>query len=296
MKFFAYRGKSFQFDFNIFKENSIYFYENRQSFKDCEKINLLDENEEKIIDLSDKIITTFISLCEGKVCQLDISNVIPLQFLSYKYDVPQLIEATKEFISDDFNQIAVKSILFKSKIINKDNIEWITKFIDCSKEELIITTHLIDFLQNEDLFLLPIFILDRIFSKFFQSKSGKLSNNSNEFINFLFKCLDNYGKKASVLFSYVDFECQSIDVVNRLISDYSNIFDFNMINSTLLKTTSQLTCELTKLRVEYSSEFSKMRKIFQDQNDEFNIIIANNLKKEKEEEEKSKKREKIFQE
>lgn len=166
IKTFLYRGKSFEFDFNLFKENSIYCYENRQFYKCNETINLLDGNEEKVIDLSDEVITTFINCCEGNACQIDTSNVIPLQFLSYKYDVLQLIEATDKFISDDFDNIALQSIIFKSQISNTENEKWMIKYTDCTKEESIITTRLADYFNTKDIFNLNISILERIIRNF----------------------------------------------------------------------------------------------------------------------------------
>lgn len=100
---------------------------------------------------------------------------------------------------------------------------------------------------------------------------------SDEFIDFLFTCLDKHGKDASILFSFVDFENQSIDVVNRLISNYSNVFDFNMINSTLLKTTSQLTNELTKLKIEFSSSLKEMKNLFDNQKNRWKKLLKDKL-------------------
>lgn len=156
IKSFVYRGKSFQFDFNIFKENSIYMYENRLTFNDSETINLLSKNDEETIDLSDQAIKSFINCCEGNVCQIDSSNVISLQFLSYVYDVPQLKEETTNFISEDFNKLAIDLIIFKSKINNDENQKWIDDFVDCSKEESILVAHLTEYLKNDDLLVLPI--------------------------------------------------------------------------------------------------------------------------------------------
>lgn len=58
---------------------------------------------------------------------------------------------------------------------------------------------------------------------------------SQEMIDFLFKCLDRFGQEASVLFKSVDFNSASSEVIRRLFTDYSDKFDFHFINTNLLK-------------------------------------------------------------
>lgn len=59
------------------------------------------------------------------------------------------------------------------------------------------------------------------------------------------------------MFNVVDFKDAKVEVINRLLHDYSKIFDFNMINLTLAKTTGELTSELSKKKEEYSQYFYK---------------------------------------
>ena len=62
---------------------------------------------------------------------------------------------------------------------------------------------------------------------------------------------DKYGRPASVLFNLIDFKEQRIELVNRLIENYLDIFDFNQINRTLTKTVQDLTSEFNKQQEEY---------------------------------------------
>ena len=242
-KSFVFRGKNYPFDFELFKQNSNYFYNNRQFLENVDIINIISKEDENSINISDETIHNFIRCCQEEFIDIDVSNVIQLQFLAYKYDVPQLIKITTKFITKNEKFLVIKSLLFKSKFQNDDDKN--LKFLDTSNEELIISSDLNKYIDNEDiqhsdhliddeqLLELPISVLERIVNKFImQSNSRK---NSNNLIDFLFSCLDKYGKNASILFSYINFEHQSIDVVNRLINEYSDVFDFNMINSTLLK-------------------------------------------------------------
>ncbi|KAK8887849.1 hypothetical protein M9Y10_038908 [Tritrichomonas musculus] len=54
-----------------------------------------------------------------------------------------------------------------------------------------------------------------------------------------------------------------------------------MINSTLLKTTSQLTSELNKLKLEFSNTLTQMKKLFEDQRKDLETITAIQVNKDK---------------
>ena len=97
---------------------------------------------------------------------------------------------------------------------------------------------------------LSISTLERILRQYFSNTKNNNTEFQQQMIEFLFKCLDKYGKDASVLFSFVDFKEQQISVIKRWISDHYDTFDFSMINSTLIKTTSQLLNELCRLKEE----------------------------------------------
>ena len=84
LKSYIYKGKTFPFSFDIFKQNSKYFFQNRKILKNVKNINLLKKEEEKIINLSDESIQAFINCCQNQMCQINMTNVFQLQFLSYK--------------------------------------------------------------------------------------------------------------------------------------------------------------------------------------------------------------------
>ena len=147
---------------------------------------------------------------------------------------------------------------------------------------------------------LPISVLERVFDRYFKDK--KNDSNSSQIIEFLFQCLDKFGRDASILFSNINFGNQSIFVSNRLIKDYSNIFDFNMINSTLVKTTTQLTSEVSKLKEEYfqlideqHKSFSQLKQLFNDQQEELKRIKIEQKKNKELEEIRSKEKDELFE-
>lgn len=53
-------------------------------------------------------------------------------------------------------------------------------------------------------------------------------------IRFLFKCLDKYGKEASILFSIADFGNEGKKYLSLLTRDYSKIFDFHFIDEKII--------------------------------------------------------------
>lgn len=107
-------------------------------------------------------------------------------------------------------------------------------------------------------------------------------------MNFLFTCLDRFGEDASILFNDVDFRKQNVGFINRLINGYSDKFNFNMANSTLAKTATDLANELTKQSEKYSMIFNEMKERYDQQVEELTQMKNETEKKLKEEEEKNK--------
>lgn len=167
-------------------------------------------------------------------------------------------------------QIIFQSLLFKYELLNsKANDE--IQFIDSSNEEIIIGEKLNEYLNDERLLNLPIAAIDRILKNHLNSKNDK--NENDQIIQFLFKCLDKHKRKASILFLNIDINNQPKDLIIRLINDYSDIFDFNMINlKSILNTSSELLKELTKVKIEYDQKISEMNQIIEKQKDEMNKL------------------------
>lgn len=113
--------------------------------------------------------------------------------------------------------------------------------------------------MKDEMLLLLIPVLERIFHSFYSSKKLK-GKASNEVTCFLFEVLDKHGRDGSILFSNIDFENETIGVFNKLLNEYSDRFDFNMINSTLLKTATDVTNEMNKQKIEYSNLLDETNK------------------------------------
>ncbi|KAK8839551.1 hypothetical protein M9Y10_031910 [Tritrichomonas musculus] len=117
--------------------------------------------------------------------------------------------------------------------------------------EDIIAKNLEEFVQNESLTNLNISVLYRIIEKYHTQK--EIDTN---IIDFLFKCLDKQGRKASVLFSFVSIEKLDPIHLNQLLTKYSNVFDFQFINTSLTKTLYEILNQMI-LREKQNEEYVK---------------------------------------
>lgn len=151
----------------------------------------------------------------------------------------------------------IKKLLFQSNEINNE-------------EEAFISNNFERYIEDDEILQLPVSAIYRIFEKYKTNTLNKI--NTKKIIKFLFKCLDHYGKDASILFNEVDFEEENIEVVNRLLTKYSYEFDFNMINSTMAKTTMKLSSELTKQKEEHLKIFSEMERTISNERTEINKL------------------------
>lgn len=228
---FVYKEKSYPFNLDLFKIFSQYFNSNQPKEN---TINLLDENT-SIFEAS---IPDFIKFCHAQKITLTRDNAPSLFKLSQKFDVPLLLKKTKKYISTHQKEVVVEMI----SMYHKDDDFQLQEF------EEIITKNLTDYLDDDRLLTFPIPILHRIVTQYsINYKKQGNSNNSEQpqkLIEFLFKCLDHYGYKASVLFEHVDLLGSSGAVINRLFDGYSENFDFHFVNTDNVKTIYKLEGEI----------------------------------------------------
>lgn len=272
-----YNNNKYQIDFDLLKRNSNYFYSNRKYYKNVEDIELQLEP----IEITDKIFQIFISCCQNQSFQLDDINVFPLHQLSIRYEVPELISLTNQYISKNSKTLIIQAILFKLQLQNHiDQANQETSEIKSTREEeKIISSQILEYINNDQLLLLPVHVLYNIFNDPNFNFKEMSKSNQNKVVDFLFKCLDKYKREASVLFINLDLENERTDLLKRLLNQYSDVFDFNMINSRLLvQTTSELLSELNKLKLYYSNQVTEMNKSLKIQNDVLKLQIQNQQK------------------
>ncbi|KAK8895355.1 hypothetical protein M9Y10_023817 [Tritrichomonas musculus] len=261
MKYFVYQDKLYSVNFDLLKMNSLYFYKNQEKFKEKNNIELMGEHE-KYIKLTDESIEAFISSCQNEPCSIENSSIIPLQYLAHKFEFNALIQFTDKYIEEHSEDLIFEILFFKIDEMKVKSNNY--SFFDTSKEEHFISDHLPEYIQKEETLNLPITVLYRIFALFYENNQNK-DEIKNDVTTFIFKCLDKYGKPASALFSFIDFGEQRIEVVNRLLENYSEKFDFNLINKTLTTTVKDLTSEVNKQKEEYKILFKQMQETFKEQ-------------------------------
>lgn len=115
-----YHKKEYPIDFELLKKNCGYFYNNQKQFEEITDIYLLNGDEEAI-SLTDESVESFIKICQNEKCQIKLSNIIPLQYLSYKYDFQALKAVTDELITKYSKELLFEKLLFNNKKDSQKN-------------------------------------------------------------------------------------------------------------------------------------------------------------------------------
>ena len=185
-KYFVYKDKEYPIDFDLVIKNSNYFYKNRKQYENVEYINLINEIPTEI-KIPEESIKAFISSCQNEASEVSPSSVFALQYLSQKYEFPEITKVTEDFIKEHEGELVFETLEFKTKS------EYLS---DTSKEEEIISNNIKKYANKEELLSLPIFVIERILRKYFDNKTKEVkevNDGNDEIINFLFKILDKRG-------------------------------------------------------------------------------------------------------
>lgn len=245
----VFKDKKYPIDFSLIKKYSNFFYNNRKYYKTIKDIQLQSDEYE----ICEESIPMFIACCQNQKFDITDSTVFSLYHLSIQYQVPELNKLSDEYIKKNHKNLVLQSIQFKIQNRNPE------VNIDLSKEEEMISAHFFEYI-NDQLVCLPVQILYRIINGHHINFNSMNSTNQNQFIEFLFKCLDKHKREASVLFSTLDLENGRVDLLSRLLHDYSDVFDFGMINPKFFtKTFSELLSDISKLEIENAHKFSEMQ-------------------------------------
>lgn len=256
----AYEGKKYPIDFSLLKKYSNYFYKNKHEYKFTDDIEINPDGYE----ISDESLQMFIKFCQNEPFDLNDENVLTLLHLSNQYDVALLSDLANQYISKNQSPLIFRSILFKLLNQKPDSN------INLTTEEDIIASHFFDCINDEQLLMLPIPVLYRIINKEQLNINSMDLTKQGQFIEFLFKCLDKHKRVASILFLNIDIENERVDILPRLLNFYSDVFDFNFINSKYLsKSASFLLNELKKLKIEMSNKIAEIESTNEKQKDFF---------------------------
>ena len=181
-KFFIYNNEKFPFDFNLLKQNSSFFFRNRNQYEHIDYIYLLQESEAKLFNhISDISIKKFISLCQNEICEINNSDLYFILYLARKFEVTELAKSIIEIISKNCKELL---FLQQNQSIKETNI-FPEDFTD------IIASNLIEFIKSNQLIDFPISILYQALLKYFKYHQNyeSYANEIDQIIEFLFECL-----------------------------------------------------------------------------------------------------------
>lgn len=159
-----------------------------------------------------------------------------------------MTELTKKYISSHNDELAIQFLIMYSN----------DPTISTEEYEEIISEHFLKYIQDKRLFDIQLPILYRIFTKYQEMNGNEVLNNQN-IVDFLFKCLDKYGRQASVLFTNVDFRFLQHNCLDSLLTKYSKIFDFSYINFAFLKSLYEQQNEIIRKEIENSKKIDEFQ-------------------------------------
>ena len=150
---FIYRSKEFPFNLQSASIISPKINRNQETMMKDIKIPLIEKDENKI-KISENCINDFISILKIQNVDITNDNAAGLNYLAKEYEIEQLQKKTDKHILDH-NELLLK--VYSIKIFDDDE--------NNDKYEEVISQRLIEFIDDVDLYDLPISSLHRIFSK-----------------------------------------------------------------------------------------------------------------------------------
>ena len=160
-------------------------------------------------------------------------------------------------MKENNQKLVIKCLLFNLQHLNSTE-----------NEEKIISSNFFYYINDEQIFEIPIQILYRILNGYDFEINKLNQEEEGKIIEFLFKCLDVKGKIASILFKNLDIKNQRIELLYKLLENKDR-FDFNMINPELLiKSLNELISEQSFIRFYYETLQNKIKELEQKNKEE----------------------------
>ena len=227
--YFIYKDNNFPFLYGHAQYKSTFLWEKKNELEIQKNIKLIQDEKYEDINFPDDSIVNFIKLLNDENNYvINNDNVIFIKMLSEQFKAEALIKECDGYIEAHYNELILPILL---SIQNANNIE-INEYVE------IISKKLMFFINDEKFLSLKVPVLYNILANYYE-KYRKDEDNQNEIIDFLLEYLNRNGRKASVLFSRADFGKDPLKYLNILIRKSPNDFDFNFINSLLLKSILQ---------------------------------------------------------
>lgn len=286
-KIFTYKGEEYNVDFTIIKRNCKYFEKQKSEIKQIKKYEM---NE--VEDLPPETIQTFLSCSQNQ--RTTINDFVGVNYLSIKYENDELRSFTERYIENHYNDHIFQLISFKQHIQEINDTEF---NIDTSNEEKVLSSHFLEYLDDERIFSLNLNTLDRVMKRFMNENKEVINDEMTmkKINGFLLKCLTKYNKRASVLFLNINFEKLDRDLIVNL-HELNDKFDFNMINTkSLFNSTYDLIGEIAQIKSQLNvlmdekmsckNEFEEYKKLIKEEMDQIRDDLKRMSKKQSETEE-----------
>lgn len=271
---FVYKGIEYPFNFDVFIANSKFMQREKKIYKHKNKINLIDIDEDKKIELSEESINIFVKYCQmtDLTHLLNDKNVGSVIFLAEKYEVDGLYKEALNYMGSNTKNFVLDICSFKQN--NSRSLNPI--------HEDIISSNLTEYINDDRLLNYDLVIIDRILKKYIQRYRKDDDGIDEKIIDVKFSYLKKYGKEASVLFSDVDLSTNS-KYMNRLLVEFADNFDFHFINESLSRNIYQMENNHLKIIYENIVKLKESIKQFKKKaKNQFDHIIADVTQKSKE--------------
>lgn len=164
---FIYNNQKYPIELKYLNKETDYFCNERLNDENTQ-IDLYLINEfDNTNQFSTNIITNFINYFKTKKLELTPDNIFSMSFLINKYKITKLKVKTSQYINENYKQL-IDNFFNKYKSQNKKEI---TK-----EEEKLISKHIIEYLNDDRLILLPTHVLYRIFDECSSERQRKKKN------------------------------------------------------------------------------------------------------------------------
>lgn len=145
---FVYKNKQFPFNLDVFRFTSKFFSDKAEDFRHSKYVQLLSHEEESKIEISDKSINTFINYVQREAISIEEDNVLSLNYLGHKYQIDELVESTKRYITEHQSNLVLE--ILSNEVNHNDNIK------DMSTYEDIVAEHFLDYINDIRMLNLPV--------------------------------------------------------------------------------------------------------------------------------------------
>ena len=231
---FIYQTQKFQVDLEVFNKYSDYFSEKKiKIIDDDQQLDLFLVSEfEDSSAITIESINQFFKYFQNLSLNLDLSNIIGIQYLSTKFGVSKLMKETEKYISTNIKSVI--DMIFEKECFNQQT-------------ECIFVKHLPKIIQDDRLNRLPISTLFRILNSY--TKRSKQEPKNVQFILI-----------SSILLTTIEHSEENLEYIKQNVNKYKNIVKYPEFQSILIE---YLIQDNQKSKEKYDKKIENIRKEFQ---------------------------------